>query len=98
MPRYEIRLKRSAVQDMDRLRKVDAARVADAMEKHLIGEPTKESRSRIRRLRGISDPDYRLLIGDYRVFYNVNTALARVDVLRVMRKNATHEYYEELGQ
>jgi len=95
MERYEIRLKPSAIRDMDRLRKYDASRIADGMERHLGGEPTKESKSRVKRLRGISDPDYRLRIGDYRVFYNV--CGDRVDVLRVMHKNDTHEYYEELG-
>jgi mRNA-degrading endonuclease RelE of RelBE toxin-antitoxin system len=95
MARYEIRLKPSAIRDMDGLRKYDADRVADGMETHLGREPMKESRSRIKRLRGINDPDYRLRIGDYRVFYNVRGD--RVDVLRVMHKNDTHEYYEELG-
>jgi mRNA interferase RelE/StbE len=95
MAGYEIRLKPSAVRDMDRLRKFDAARVADGMETHLGREPMKESRSRLKRLRGISDPDYRLRIGDYRVFYNVRGE--RVDILRVMHKNDTHEYYKELG-
>lgn len=96
MGRCEIRLKPSAIRDMDRLRKYDAARVADGMETHLGREPMKESKSRIKRLRGISDPDYRLRIGDYRVFYNVTSD--RVDVLRVMHKNDTHEYYEELAR
>ena len=95
METYEIRLKPSAVRDMDCLRKYDAVRVADGMETHLGREPMKESKSRIKRLRGISDPDYRLRVGDYRVFYNVRGD--RVDVLRVMHKNETLEYYEELG-
>ena len=93
---YEIRLKPTAIRDMDRLRKFDAARVADGMEKHLGSDPIKESKSRIKRLRGISDPYYRLRIGNYRVFYNVTGD--RVDVLRVMHKNDTHEYYEELAR
>lgn len=61
---------------------------------HLEAEPTKESKSRIKRLKGISDPDYRLRLRDYRVFYNV--VGERVDVLRVMHKEETHDYYEEL--
>ncbi len=96
MDTYEIRLKPTAIRDMDKLRKFDAARVADGMEKHLGRVPVKESKSRIKRLRGISDPDYRLRIGDYRVFYDVTGD--RVDVLRVMHKNDTHEYYEELAR
>ena len=94
MPRYEIHLKPSAIHDMDRLRKHDAVRIADGMERHLGTEPRRESRSRVKRLRGITDPDYRLRIGDHRVFYNV--AAGRVDVLRVMHKDETREYYEEL--
>ena len=95
MPGYEIRLKPSAIRALDRLQKNEAARIADGMEKHLGAEPMKESKSRIKRLKGISDPDYRLRIGDYRIFYNVTRG--RVDVLRVMHKDETREYYEELG-
>lgn len=94
MAKYGIVLKPSAIRDMDRLRKVDAARIADGMEKHLETEPRRESRSRIKRLRGIRDPDYRLRIGDHRVFYNV--VGNRVNVLRVMHKDETQEYYREL--
>jgi mRNA interferase RelE/StbE len=93
---YEIILKRGAVDDLDRLRKYDATQIADAMEKHLTYEPTKESRSRIKRLRGMSDPDYRLRVADYRVFYSVREPEGRVDVLRIMHKDETRAYYEEL--
>jgi len=93
---FEIHLKPSAVKDMDKLRKYDAATVADGMEDHLSHNPTKESKTRIKRLRGISDPDYRLRLGDHRVFYNVDNGKRRVDVLRVLHKNQTHEYHEEV--
>ena len=96
MGAYEIVFRRSAIADMDRLRKFDAAMIAYAMEKHLQYEPRKESRSGIRRLRGISDPDYRLRVGAYRVFYSVDDHALRVDVLRVMHKDETHSYYEEM--
>lgn len=96
MSSYEIVLKRSAIADMDRLRKYDAAQIADAMEKHLGRGPAKESKSRIKRLRGISNPDYRLRVGDYRVFYSVDEDARRVDVLRVMHKDLTRSCYEEL--
>ena len=81
---------------MDRLRKYDVARLADGMERHLGSAPARESKRRIKRLRGISDPDYRLRIGDFRVFYNVDVRAGQVDVLRVMHKDETHEYYEEV--
>ena len=93
---YEVVLKHSAIADMDALRKFDATQIADVMEKHLRHDPTKESKSRIRRLRGVSSPDYRLRVGDYRVFYAVDEDGDRVDVLRVMHKDQTASYYEEL--
>ena len=97
MPGYEIILKRSAVADLDALRKYDATRIADAMERHLLHDPTRESKSRIKRLRGISNPDYRLRVGDYCVFYVVDEDARQVVILRVMHKKQTLQYYEELG-
>ena len=89
-------LKPSAIKDLDALRKYDAVMIADEMERFLVQSPTKESKSRIKRLRGIRDPDYRLRLGDYRVFYNVNKMEKRVDVLRILHKERTREYYEEV--
>ena len=96
MDAYRIVLKRSAIADLDALPKHDATQIADAMEKHLQHHPTKQSKSRIKRLRGISNPDYRLRVGGYRVFYAVDEGARRVDVLRVMHKNETLRYYKEL--
>ncbi len=93
---YTITLKPSAVADLDALRRYDATQIADAMERYLQDDPTKESKSRIKRLRGISYPDFRLRVGDYRVFYMVDKDACRVDVLRVMHKDETVLYYKEL--
>ena len=96
MDAYTIILKRSAITDLDALRKYDATRIADAMERHLQRNPTRESKSRIKRLRGVRNPDYRLRVGDYRVFYMVDEHARRVDVLRVMHKDQTLAHYKEL--
>ena len=96
MDTYKIMLKRGAIADLDTLRQYDATRIANAMEKHLLYDPTKESKSRIKRLRGIRNPDYRLRVGVYRVFYVVDEDARRVDVLRVMHKDQTLPYYKEL--
>jgi mRNA interferase RelE/StbE len=93
---YTIALKASAVADLDALRQYDAAQMANAMERHLQHDPTKERKSRIKRLRGISNPDYRLRVGDYRIFYVVDEDAHRVDVLRVMHQHETVLYYKEL--
>ncbi|MGA2068604.1 MAG: type II toxin-antitoxin system RelE/ParE family toxin [Thermoguttaceae bacterium] len=95
MSAYEIVLKLSATADMDGLRRYEASRIADAMELCLAHDPTRESKSRIKRLRGIANPDCRLRVGDYRIFYNVDKDARRVDILRVMHKDQTKAYYEE---
>lgn len=96
MGAYTIILKRSAIADLDALRQYDATQIANAMERHLQHDPTKESKSRIKRLRGISNPDCRLRVGEYRVFYVVDEDAWQVDVLRVMHKDQTLTYYKEL--
>jgi addiction module RelE/StbE family toxin len=96
MGAFTIILKRSAIADLDALRKYDATQIANAMERHLQHDPMKESKSRVKRLRGITNPDYRLRVGDYRVFYVVDEDARRVDVLRVMHKDQTLLYYKEL--
>lgn len=91
---HEIVLKPSAIRDLDRLRRFESPALVDAMEKFLTHEPTKESKSRIKRLRGLQRTDYRLRVGDYRVFYSVDAARGRVEVLRVLHKSQTAEFYE----
>ncbi len=88
-------MKPSAVRDLDRLRRFDAGMVLDGVEEFLTHAPTRESKCRIKRLRGVQKADYRLRLGDYRVFYIVDSAAYRVDVLRVLHKNQTVEFYEE---
>jgi mRNA-degrading endonuclease RelE of RelBE toxin-antitoxin system len=97
MSSYEVILKPSAIRDLDGLRQFDVAAVADGVEELLTHEPTKESKSRIERLRGRQVADYRLRLGDFRVFYTVDADDRRVDVLRVLHTRQTAEFYEEEG-
>jgi mRNA-degrading endonuclease RelE of RelBE toxin-antitoxin system len=97
MSRYVVVLKPSAVRDLDRLRRVDAKAVMEVMEACLLDEPAKTSKSRIKKLKGLIRPDYRLRAGDYRVFYTIREARRQVEVLRIMHKDETHRYYEEFA-
>ena len=45
--------------------------MSDAIEIHLRHEPEKISKSRIKRLRELASPQYRLRVGEIRVFYDV---------------------------
>jgi mRNA-degrading endonuclease RelE of RelBE toxin-antitoxin system len=58
--RYAVVLAAEAVDDFRRLRAAIRSSVRDAIETHLRHQPTKLSRSRIKRLRGVERPQYRL--------------------------------------
>jgi hypothetical protein len=53
---FEMILAPDAISDLRRLTSHDRANVRDAMEIHLRHEPTKLSKSRIKRHRGLSKP------------------------------------------
>jgi mRNA-degrading endonuclease RelE of RelBE toxin-antitoxin system len=84
--RYEIILAPEDLEDLQDQRAKDRSAVRDAIEKHLRHQPTKESKSRIKRLRGLSRPQYRLRVGDdVRVFYDVTKEA--VQVLAIVSKS-----------
>jgi mRNA interferase RelE/StbE len=57
---FEIVLAPEAVEEYKRLRARVRAEIRAALETHLRHEPEKLSRSRIKRLRGLRQPQYRL--------------------------------------
>ena len=67
----------------------------DAIERHLRHEPLKVSKSRIKRLRGLSQPQYRLRVGDIRVFYDVTET--QVQILAVVTKEQAQAWLDEQG-
>ncbi len=69
--------------------------VRAALELHLTHEPTKVSKSRLKRLRGLSQPQYRLRVGDIRVFYDV--AETQVQILAVVTKADAQAWLDEQG-
>ena len=69
---YEIVFAPEAIEDWRSLTANWRATVRDAIERHLRHTPTKASKSRIKRLRGVSRPHYRLRVDDIRVFYDVS--------------------------
>jgi mRNA-degrading endonuclease RelE of RelBE toxin-antitoxin system len=81
---FEIVLAPEAVEDLKGLRANVRADVRGALETHLRHEPEKASRSRIKRLRGLRQPQYRLRVGEVRVFYDVIGAT--VQVLAIVAK------------
>jgi mRNA interferase RelE/StbE len=83
--RFEIVLAPEAIDDLQELRATIRSELLDALETHLRHEPNKTSRSRIKRLRGIRHPQYRLRVGEVRVFYDISGAV--VEVLAIVAKS-----------
>ena len=81
---FEIVLAPAAVKELRSLRADIRARVRDAIELHLRHEPKRLSKSRIKRLRSLDRPQYRLKVDEVRVFYDVTEAT--VEVLAIVPK------------
>ncbi len=94
--RREIILAPQAKEDFKALKANDRAAVRDAMEQHLRHEPTKTSRSRIKRLRGLRRPQYRLRVEEVRVFYDVTDEA--VEVLAMVAKSEAAAWLERHGE
>jgi len=88
--RFEIVLAPQAAQEFRSLPARLRSEVRDAMETHLRHEPMKVSKSRIKRLRGIAKPQYRLRIGETRVFYDVRNET--VEVLAIVAKRQAQKW------
>lgn len=94
--KYELILSPEAVDDLRDLKANIRATVRNAIEVHLRHEPTKISKSRIKRLRGVSRPQYRLRVGDVRVFYDVTQHT--VEILASVPKDEAEEWLEKAGE
>lgn len=94
--RREIVLAPEALEDFETLRAYERAMVREALETHLRYKPGKTSRSRIKRLRGMRRPQYRLRISDIRVFYDVTDEA--VEVLAIVPKEDAAAWLERYGQ
>jgi mRNA interferase RelE/StbE len=93
--RYEIELAPEAERDFKRLKAHVRAAVKRAIETHLRHEPMKTSKSRIKRLRGVSKPQYRLRVDEARVFYDVSGHT--VEVLAIANKADADSWLSEMG-
>ena len=93
--RHEIILAPSAVRELGALRADVRGRVRDAIERHLRHEPTKVSKSRIKRLRGLDRPQYRLRVDEVRVFHDVEEDA--VQVLAIVPKAHADAWLEAPG-
>jgi mRNA interferase RelE/StbE len=93
--RFAIVLAPEAVEDLKGLEASIRTEVRAAIERHLRHEPRKVGRSRIKRLRGVSRPQFRLRVGEVRVFYDVSDNV--VEVLAIVAKSETESWLAQFG-
>jgi mRNA interferase RelE/StbE len=92
---FEIVLAPEAVEDLKGLKAKLRSEVRRALETYLRHQPKKTSRSRIKRLRGVSRPEFRLRVGEVRVFYDVSEGT--VEVLAIVAKSEAQSWLSQFG-
>jgi len=68
------------------------------MRTHLEHAPRRESKSKIKRLKGLRQPQYRLRVDRMRVFYDVNDDRGRVEILGFVLKPEADQWLREHGE
>lgn len=94
--RYEIILSPQAIADFKSFPGATRAELRERFEVHLRHEPTKPSRSRIKRLRGFACPQFRLRVGEIRVFYDVSST--EVQILTIVAKAQAERWLQQHGE
>jgi mRNA interferase RelE/StbE len=94
--RYDIILSPKATEDLRRLDAHVRAAVREALGVHLRYGPKKLSRSRIKRLRGLAQPQYRLRVGEVRVFYDVTEEAVLIHA--ILYKPLVEQWLKETGK
>jgi mRNA interferase RelE/StbE len=87
---YEIRYSNEAVEQLKKLRVFDRTAILDQVGQILTVDPTVVSKSRIKRLREPAPTQYRLRVGEFRVFYDVEEEA--VLIIQVLSKQDSIEY------
>src|ERR1700688_3156157 len=93
---FAIVLAPEAVEDLRRLAANIRATIRTALETHLRHQPEKTSRSRIKRLRGLLRPQYRLRVGEVRVFYDISGTT--VEVLAIVSKSEADAWLRQFAR
>ena len=92
---HQIVLAPEAVEDLRALKANVRAAIRRALEIHLRHEPSKTSRSRIKRLRSLRQPQYRLRVGETRVFYDISGST--VEILAIATKSKAEVWLRQSG-
>jgi len=94
--KYGVTLAPEAIEDFKLIGAGERSTIRDAIEIHLRHEPKKISKSRIKRLRGITRPEYRLRVGEFRIFYDIKET--EVEILAIVPKSRASQWLERYGE
>jgi len=87
---WEIRYSNEAVEQLKKFRVLDSTAILGQIEQVLRVNPTVVSKSRVKRLREPAPTQYRLRVGEFRVFYDVEEEA--VLIIQVLSKQDSIEY------
>jgi mRNA-degrading endonuclease RelE of RelBE toxin-antitoxin system len=92
--RYDIIYSFKARANIRRLKANARAVVRGAIEEHLRYEPKKVSKSRIKQMRDIASPHYRLRVDDVRIYYDVDSDT--VIIHAILLKSESQDWLKEV--
>jgi mRNA-degrading endonuclease RelE of RelBE toxin-antitoxin system len=93
--RFSIEVSPHAERDIAKLPNAIARLILEEIRARLSTEPTREMKTRVKRLIGFSPPLCRLGVGDYRVYYRVT--LQRIVILSVFHKKDSDRWLKPQG-
>jgi len=83
---FVIRYSTEAANDIRAMRMFDRRKVLDGISDYLNHEPTRVSKSRIKLMVQPFWSQYRLRLDEFRIYYDIDNASHRVNILRVLLK------------
>ena len=84
-----------ALTQLQKLRTFDSAAIVGEIEQVLVVNPTTVSKAKVKRLRQPAPTQYRLRVGDFRVFYDVDESNSVVEIVQVLSKEDAIRYLKE---
>ena len=81
---FDLQYSDEALKQLKRLRRFDQVKILDQIEAMLKVNPTLVSKAKIKLLRQPAPTQYRLRVGEFRVFYDVDNQV--VQILQILSK------------
>ncbi len=95
MVNFNIKRKQAVVKDLRQIDGSEQKKIFSAIVKYLENIPDEPHGTRIKKMEHLEQPQYRLRVGDYRVFYDVENQ--DVIVLGIVHKKKTEKWLRSNG-